>query len=268
MRPIPLDIVVPFLLEREAEVLRVYDDKAPRKILKPGDKVLGVLTAGVGHTGGLEIGMRVTRALSRAWLKSDLIHKAALPLERKIGSVVEELTKHQYAALLSFVFNLGTGNPKKPEWTIWKLLRARHFDQIPLQMMQFVNWDGKKSEALVARRAAEVALWAVSEPGSQPEAPASSVTRREPTPPTPADPTPAHKDAGVVAAGATAAVSAVGAIAQQAPETIKQGIAIVEPYADKSTIVSNMVSGMAAAAAGLALIVFAVSVAKKWRAQR
>lgn len=187
MRPIP-SFMRAFLRKEERDVLRVYDDKRPKLILKPGSTVLGKLTAGTGHTGDdLHIGLDVTQAMSDKWLTDDLIHKAALPLARKIGAVVNDLTEHQYGALLSFVFNLGTGDPKKKEWTIWKKLRARQFKQIPAELVRFINWQGEPSPGLVRRRQAEVALWLTNPAGSAVAHVPSSVTRREQTPPSPTD---------------------------------------------------------------------------------
>lgn len=244
-RAIPFDIVVPFLVKVEGEVLRVYDDKFPKKILKPGDKVYGTLTAGVGHVGDdLVIGMTVTKAMSRAWLKQELQDEAAEPLERRVGrEIVDLLTEHQYAALLSFVFNLGAGNPKKPEWTIWKRLRAQQFDQVPIEMAKFVNWDGKKSVGLVRRRNAEIELWAQGEPGTHAllDAPPSAVTRAEPTPPTPSDPTPPAKSATVITSVAGAAAAA--------PVVINQVSQAIAPYADASDTVKKILAGLALVAA-------------------
>lgn len=214
MRPIPHAILVPFLKREEADVLRVYDDARPKKILKIGDAVDGTLTAGVGHTdSSLRIGMAVTASMSSGWLRSDLVYKAGLPLERKIGKVAEALTDHQYAALLSFVFNLGTGDPKKPEWTIWKRLRAGQLDQVPGEMIKFVNWDGKRSSGLVNRRTAEIQLWHTGDPMTADVAPPSSVTRVTPTPPTPAAPRKLLSGPMVTTAG-TAIATGAAAISQ------------------------------------------------------
>ena len=51
---------------------------------------------------------------------------------------------------MSFVFNLGAG----AKWTIWKVLKARRFDEVPPQLMRFVNAGGRVVKGLVNRRAA------------------------------------------------------------------------------------------------------------------
>lgn len=243
----------------EQLVLRVYDDKQPKKILKPGDQVLGVLTAGWGHTGGLKIGQEVSHAQAQIWFDNDIDYKAYRPLRAKLGPVLDELTDGQYGALISFVFNLGTGDPKKKEWTIWKLLRARQFDQVPAQMNLFVNWDGKKSNGLVRRRAAEVVLWSKEEPGSTESDPPSSITRRESTPATAIDPVAPQKSGTIIAAATSAVASAPLAISE-----VRQQI---EPFKDDSAVVSNVYAGLATVAALLAILVLVLAWMKK-RSQR
>lgn len=255
MRAIP-DIAVAFVKKHEGLVLRVYDDARPKLELRPGDEPEGVLTAGYGHTGAeLHPGLIVTQEKADAWFLADL-DAAARQLAARIGAVVDALTEHQYAALLSFVFNVGA----EPRWTIWKVLKRRRFDQVPLELMKFVNARGRKLMGLVARRAAEVALWSTAEPGSDDIRLTSAALRREVTPPTPADPTPPARSATLLASAATAVAAA--------PAGIKEGIAVVEPYAAKSPVVGKIVGGMATMAAILALLVFALSWLKKQELRR
>lgn len=253
-RPIPA-AAVSFLKQHEALVLRVYDDAAPARQLKRGDHVVGTLTAGYGHTSQfLEIGQTVSNAEAEAWLNDDLL-SASVRLRQVLGpdvDVIDELTEHQYAALLSFVFNLGAS----PSWTIWKRLKARQFDQVPLEMMKFVNAGGKKLQGLVNRRAAEVMLWSTQEPGSAPEDLPSSVTRVVETPPTPADPNPPTKSKPVIAAAAT--VITTGAAA------VDPVMKAVQPYAAFSPTVSQILAGLAIFAA----ICAGVSAFLVWRHNR
>lgn len=258
MRPVP-QIAVDFISGKEACRLKAYPD--------PGSKDGNPWTVGYGHTGPEVVeGYRVTKARALLDLADDL-RDAARAIYRKIGDVVDELTEHQYAALLSFVFNLGTGNPKKREWAIWGLLRKRHFDQVPGQMILFVNNDGKKMQGLVNRRTEEIKLWSTEEPGSVDADPPSSVTRSTPTPPTPVDPTPPQRDPGVIGTAVAAVSTGATAAVTQAPEMIKQGIAVVEPYADKSETVQNIISTMATVASILALIALAIVLWKKFHAR-
>jgi lysozyme len=146
-------------------------------------------------------GREITKDEALGLLAEDL-HTAASRLGANVRrDVILDLTENQYAALLSFVHNLGAN----PKWTIWKRLNARQFDQVPLEMMKFVNAGGKKVQGLVNRRADEVKLWSLGEPGSTAEPVPSSVTRSSPTPPTVADPKPLAKQ-GTIWAGAGVAV--------------------------------------------------------------
>jgi len=254
MRPIPRTAYA-FLKQHEGCVLRVYDDAQPLVILKAGIEPEGTLTAGYGHTGPeLRPGLGVTQDLADVWLRQDL-QTAAQRLAARIGPVAEELTEHQYAALLSFVFNLGAS----PGWTIWKRLRARQFDQVPLEMMRFVNAGGKKLQGLVNRRAAEVALWSTAEPGSLDHSPPSSATRAAETPPTPADPVPVSRS-GAVLTAVTSAVAAISVAAQQM-------IAAAAPFVEQSTWVRKATALLATAAAVAAVCVLALTWLKKREAR-
>lgn len=227
MRPIP-PLAIDFVARWEGCSLVAYRD------------VAGVLTIGYGHTGAeVAEGQTITRARARTLLRADL-ETAATRLDARIGgAVVEVLTPAQYAALLSFVFNLGANT----NWTIWKVLKVRRFDEVPPQLMRFVNAGGRVAPGLVKRRAAECALWHEAE-GAPAETPPSSVTRASPTPPTPADSKPlaASKSFTTAAAtGVTAAAVAVGEVSKA-----------VSPYAAQSDLVARCVSALALAAAALA----------------
>lgn len=252
MRAVPQSAVA-FLREHEGCVLRVYDDANPRLMLQPGQRTAGTLTAGYGHVSpSLQIGQTVTQADADVWLLQDL-DVAASRLFQRIGSVAEELTDNQYAALLSFVFNVGSG-----DWTIWKRLKARQYDQVPVELMRFTNAAGKKNQGLVNRRAAEVVLWSTDEPGSADVVLTSGATRSMDTPPTPTDPQPARKSATLWGA-VTAPVLGVVAIAKDwvlgavqtiqgwlQPDTLNHGINALTPYSEKSHWVATAVQVLGA----------------------
>lgn len=261
MRPVP-QICLDFISEAEDEILHVYDDRDPkRRELKPGDYVRGRLTGGKGHTGpDVRIGMTVTPDLSAAWFRADTNHAASELADVVRGDVIADLTEHQYAALISFIFNLGA----KATWTIWKRLNSRQFDQVPLEMMKFVNQtieeqqniDGKtvlvertvKVQGLVNRRAAEVAFWATEEPGSIAAVPPSSLTRNTPTPPTSSDPVPVKKSKALIL-GAAGAAAGAGPMVNQVTQAI-------QPYAAQSHYVQQVLGILAtvgAACAGAAI---------------
>lgn len=212
MRPIPAK-AVDFVALWEGCELVGYED------------VVGIPTIGYGHTGPeVVVGQKITLAKAKALLKGDLI-RAATRIHGRIGDVIDDLTQAQFTALLSFVFNLGDGDPKKTEWTIWKVLRSRQFDEVPAQLMRFVNAGGKRVRGLVNRRMAEVRLW-VSDGADEP-APPSSVTRHTPTPPTPTNSKPLRKSKSFNAQGAATASGGLTATVAVAKDTL-------EPYAGMS----------------------------------
>jgi len=209
------------------------------------------ITIGYGHTGRVKLGDRVTKLQARTLLVGDL-KNAARTITERIGAVVDELTENQYAALLSLVFNVGG----EPAWTIWRRLRARQFDQVPGEFIKFVNAGGRKIQGLVNRRTDEIRLWSTDEPGSVDVVFTSATLRATATPPTPSDPVPAHRSAGVWAA-ITAPFFYIAAKletwASLAPDFIKQSIAAVDPFSDKSPLAHGLVQGLSTAAAALGL---------------
>lgn len=241
MREIPA-VATSFIKERESLVLRVYDDQRPDKILQSGDAVLGRLTGGYGHTGSdVHIGMEVTQAIADQWLDNDEDRAGNEFADVVHQDVIDMLTDNQYAAMISFVLNLGAN----PDWTIWKRLNAKQFDQVPLEMAKFVNEhrgsEVVKVSGLVNRRAAEVVLWSTGEPGSVTETPPSSVTRAAITPPTSSDPQPPSRSKMLIA-GAASAVAGV-------PPAVSQVSDAIQPYADKSHYVHLVIGGLATIAA-------------------
>jgi lysozyme len=230
MRSIP-PVATAFVARHEGLRLESYQDPA------------GVWTIGYGHTGPeIHAGLRITRTRALALLDADL----AVAAERLAGlvkpEVLSDLTEHQYAALLSFVFNLGADS----RWTIWKRLNARRYEEIPLQMMRFVRVGDRKLMGLVNRRAAEVALWSTDEPGTLNEHPPSSVTRAEPTPPAALEPNGLLGSRTLVStasAGVAASAVAVGEVSRA-----------ISPYAQQSPLVGRAVAALALLAAGLAAL--------------
>jgi lysozyme len=274
MRAIP-DVAVKFVAKHEARRLTAYPDPASPRA-RTGKGSGAPWTIGYGHTSGVKVGDKITAAQALEFLAKDM-ETAARALEAKIGPVVDDLTENQYAALISFVFNLGTGDPKKREWSIWAMLRKRQYDQVPAEMMKFVNAGGRKLQGLVNRRAEEIKLWSTEEPGSDDVVLTSNVTRAMPTPPTPADPVPPQRSASIWAAmtaplaGLWLAIQSWGAMildwVGNAPDFIKQAINAVDPFAEKSPLAEAMQTGLATAGAALGIFV-AWRMLQKKRADR
>lgn len=198
MRSIP-QAAIDFIKQHEACKLTGYPDSG------------GLATVGYGHTGpGVKVGLTIPQSLADLYLSGDLDVAAKRLAAALQEPVLLDLTDNQYAALLSFVFNLGC----QPQWTIWKLLNARDYDHVPGEMMRFVYCKGAKVQGLVNRRAAEVQLWSTAEPGSVPDVPSSAATRSADTPPLPAKPS-------SVKAHAVTMACAAGAWCAQQSSTVK-----------------------------------------------
>lgn len=252
MRAVP-QFAIDLAKSKETLVLFVYDDAHyPPREAKPGDHIDGTLTAGYGHTGALVIGQIVTKQDADRWIADDF-DLAAYKLLRVVSfAIINDLTVYQYAAVVDFVYNLGTGDPKKPEWNIWKVLRAKQYDQVPLEFAKFVNAriDGKvvKEKGLVARRNAEIALWSTCEPGSVDAPMPSSMTRKIATPPTVSDPVPAIKSKTIIS-GAVAAVAAMPVAYTQAATALGNAhVATAHP-----SIIASL-SGISALCTGLTVL--------------
>lgn len=229
-RPIP-DRAVDFIASFEGCELKAYVD------------IAGVLTIGYGHTGpDVKSGMKITQARARELLKDDLQIAANRIKQRVNVGVIDELTDTQYSALLSFVYNLGAN----PSWTIWKVLNARNFEQVPAQIVRFnkarVNGELRVVRGLARRRTAEVDLWneEVSED--------IQVSGRDvETPPVDNTVKPLSQSRTMISGITSATIGAGAGIIQ-----VQQAIA---PHAAQSDILGKVVAGLAIAAAVLAAAV-------------
>ncbi|OYX29412.1 MAG: hypothetical protein B7Y99_13215 [Caulobacterales bacterium 32-69-10] len=228
-----------FVAEHEGLRLESYAD--------PG----GVWTVGYGHTGPeVHAGLRITAVKARAWLGEDL-EAAAARLQAVVRrDAIEALSEGQYAALLSFVFNLGAD----PKWIIWKRLNARRFDAVPAEMMRFVHVGRTRLAGLVNRRAAEVALWSTGE-GAEAPLP-SSYTRMEATPPA----QPLFKPLFQSRTAITGAAQVVGGVSAGAL-AVQQTVA---PYAQQAAVLGKLTAALAVFLAGCGVALLAI----KWLERR
>ena len=114
----------------------------------------GKLTIGYGHTGAdVKEGMRIDQAKADQFLMSDLASA-----QNTVNAMVEvPLNQNQFDALCDFVFNCGAGNFKSS--TLLKLINQKKFDEAKLEFARWNKGGGKVLPGLVARRAAEAALF-------------------------------------------------------------------------------------------------------------
>ena len=74
-----------------------------------------------------------------------------------MNSISVDLTEGQYAALVDFVFNVGSGNFKKS--TLLKEVNAEQHDKVPFQLRRWVRAGGEVWQGLVTRREREIDLY-------------------------------------------------------------------------------------------------------------
>ena len=118
----------------------------------------GVWTIGYGHTAMAGSpqpyqGQVITAAEAENILLKDLAqYEAAVE-----NNVNVKLNDNQFAALVSFAFNVGIGAFKNS--TLLKKLNQGDFNAVPTELMKWTKAGGKKLQGLVNRRRAEGYLW-------------------------------------------------------------------------------------------------------------
>ena len=112
-----------------------------------------VWTIGYGHTRTVHAGMKITPQEADALLQDDL-----RLVERATQRLVQvTLNDNQFAALVSFTFNVGIGNLERS--TLLSLLNRGWYEQVPAQLMRWDRASGEPLGGLSRRRAAEARLW-------------------------------------------------------------------------------------------------------------
>lgn len=142
-----------------------YDDRKPVRGVKYGYRewnggpVKGELTIGYGHTKDAkhplkpEVGKKITEAEAIEILDVDLDE-----CEEDVNRLVKvPLSQEQFDALVSFVFNCGTGAFKGS--TLLKVLNRKQYNKVPTELSKWVNDNGEELAGLVRRRRAEADLW-------------------------------------------------------------------------------------------------------------
>lgn len=120
-----------------------------------------VWTLYCGLTRGITEGMTCTEEEGQKLFRKELnIYEDAI--ERL---VTVPLNQNMFDALTSFVYNCGVGALQSS--TLLKLLNQGKYEQVPAQLMRWVNAGGKRYEGLVRRRKAEGALFAEPMPAGE-----------------------------------------------------------------------------------------------------
>ncbi len=111
------------------------------------------ITIGIGHTGGVKMGDRITEEQALTYLKSDLgKFEAAIT-----DLITPNLTQGEFDALVSWCFNVGEG--AVADSTLRRRLNAGENKKIVLkeELPRWVNGGSGRMLGLVRRRQAEIA---------------------------------------------------------------------------------------------------------------
>lgn len=115
----------------------------------------GIVTIGYGHTRTARLGQTITEQQATALLRQD-IADAEKAVNRT--AAVRPLTQNQFDALVSLVFNIGTGNYDRSTIRA-KVINNPTDPAIRAEFGKWVNAGGKRLEGLIRRRAAEADLY-------------------------------------------------------------------------------------------------------------
>ena len=130
-------------LIKEAEGLRLEAYRCPA----------GVPTIGWGQTKGVKMGQRITLAMAEDLLVEDLG-----PIERLLNGLKINFRQEQFDALVSWIFNLGSGNFKSS--TMYKRILADANDEEITDSLIKWTYSGKQQlPGLMKRRVAEANLF-------------------------------------------------------------------------------------------------------------
>ncbi|ENN89936.1 lysozyme [Bartonella bovis] len=121
--------------------------------------IMDVWTIGYGHTSMagapvVQEGMKITKDEAEAILQKDLAQ-----FEQTVEQTVSQpLTDEQFAALVSFCYNVGENAFCNS--TLLKKLNKGDYEAVPAELQKWTKSGGQRLQGLVHRRAAEAGLWA------------------------------------------------------------------------------------------------------------
>lgn len=155
-------------LRPATEIITKFEGYHPAPYLDP----IGKPTVGYGHLippsefeyfGVRKLGKRyvLDNPEQHALSREEVMMLFGIDIRRFIVGVDDlinvPLTANQYAAVLSFSFNLGLGNLRTS--TLRKRINAGDHGDVPYQLSRWVYAGGRKLRGLVRRRKAEAALY-------------------------------------------------------------------------------------------------------------
>jgi len=115
--------------------------------------VVGVWTIGFGRTKDVKEGDKMTKEEAIYLLQEEMME-----YEGYINDLVEvPLEQNQFDALVSWVYNLGSGNLQSS--TMLRVLNEGKYEEVPAQIRRWNKAGGKVLEGLTRRRLAESLLF-------------------------------------------------------------------------------------------------------------
>jgi len=115
----------------------------------------GCWTIGYGHTLTAVQGLEITEAQADQLLRQDV-----QSTEAKVVELVQvALNDNQFAALVSFTFNIGHAALARS--ALLRRLNGGEYSCVPDELLRWVNVKGELSRGLVRRRIAEGKLWSL-----------------------------------------------------------------------------------------------------------
>jgi len=112
-----------------------------------------VLTIGYGTIKNVTEGMEITQEEAETLLQEEM-HE----YEGYINDMVKvPLKQHQFDAMVSWVFNLGSGNLSSS--SLLKKLNNSEYDEVPAQIRRWNKAGGKVLDGLIRRREAEAKMF-------------------------------------------------------------------------------------------------------------
>lgn len=131
------------------EIIKRYEGLRLEAYLCPA----GVWTIGYGHTRGVKPGDKCTKEQANDYLLDDL-----RDAENAVNVMVKSsLNQNQFDALVSFVYNLGSGNFK--DSTLLRKLNERDYLGAANEFKRWNKAGGKVLNGLIKRRESEANLF-------------------------------------------------------------------------------------------------------------
>ncbi len=137
--------------QKGIDLIKEFEGYSERVYMCAGGKY----TIGYGHTQGVQIGDTCTREQAEEYLKDDLREAEEVVL----ALVSVPLTQNQFDALVSLVYNIGSGNFF--DSTIRRVINANSVDMEEYRRawMMWKKSRGKVLKGLIRRREAEFKLF-------------------------------------------------------------------------------------------------------------